>query len=274
MSMEHGAVGWSEARLFDVGGRRMALYEAGQGTPAVVLEMGLGMGGGYFEDIARSVSAFARVVWYDRAGLGQSDPEPKPRTIADLAGDLHKLLHAAQIPVPYVLAGHSMGGITARFYQRRYPAEVAALVLIDSAHEAQRERFLAVLPPETPGEPPAVAQYRAALRSAWADPMANSEGIDNIANTVLMGHRADLGDLPLVVLSRGRGQASDGFPTALAEEKERAWREMQCELASLSSRSAHLIAERSGHLINQDEPEMVVEAIRQALALAQERAGR
>ena len=274
MSADGAADGQSQARLFDVGGRRLALCEAGQGGPTVVLEMGLGASGAFFADIARRLAAFTRVIWYDRAGLGRSDEAPKPRTVADLAGDLHALLHAAQIPAPYIIAGHSMGGLTARFYHCRYPGEVAALVLIDSAHEAQRERFLAALPPEAIGEPPAIARYRAALRVNWADPTANDEGIDNVANTALMGHCDGLGDLPLIVLSRGRGQAPDGFPIELAEERERAWRAMQRALTGLSSRGAQIIAQRSGHLINQDEPEVVVEAIRQAIALVRENASR
>lgn len=258
---------WGEARFFDVSGRRLALRDAGQGQPAVVLEMGLGVDSSFYDNIARNVAALTRVVWYDRAGLGLSDPAPMPRTVADLAEDLHALLYAAQIPAPYLLAGHSLGGLIVRFYHHLYPTEVAALVLIESAHEEQRERLAAALTPEAAGEHPAIAQYRTALRVNWADPMANPEGIDNVANTAYMSRCADLGDLPLVVVSRGRAEAPDGFPPDLAAARERAWRQMQCELAALSSRSLHIIAERSGHLINHDQPELIVEGIHQAVAL-------
>jgi pimeloyl-ACP methyl ester carboxylesterase len=262
---------WQEPRLVDVGPYRLALREAGQGQFTVVLEMGVGAAGDFYDDIAQRVATFTRVVWYDHAGLGRSDPAPLPRTVADLAGDLHALLSAIHIQPPYILVGHSLGGLTVRYYQRQYPREVAALVLIDSAHEEQRERLMAALPPETSDELPGVAQYRHALCVNWVDPTANPEGIDNSANSVLMRRCTHLDDLPLVVLSRGQAQAPAGLPRDLVTGRELAWRQMQSDLASLSSRSVHLIAERSGHLINQDEPEMVVEGIRRALALVRER---
>jgi pimeloyl-ACP methyl ester carboxylesterase len=271
MGREHELGGWDEPTLFDVGGYRLALRQAGRRQPTVVLEMGLGAAGSFYDDIAERVSEFTRVTWYDHAGLGRSDPAPKPRTIADLAADLHALLHAAQIAAPYVLVGHSLGGLTVRYYQHQHPAEVAALVLIDSAHEEQRERLLAALPPEAAGgDPPEVARYRTALRSSWEDPTSNDEGIDNIANSALMRRCASLGDVPLVVVSRGQAQAHTGLPSELVARREQTWRQMQCELALLSSRSVHLIAESSGHLVNEEQPEMVVEAVRQAVALTQE----
>jgi pimeloyl-ACP methyl ester carboxylesterase len=169
------------------------------------------------------------------------------------------------------LVGHSLGGLTVRYCHQQHRREVAALVLIDAAHEEQRERLVAALPPETADELSALAQYRRALCVDWADPTANREGIDNIANSVLMRRCTHLDGLPLVVLSRGRAQAPVGLSPALVTSRERAWRQMQCDLAALSSCSVHLIAARSGHLINQDEPEVVVDGIRRALVLARER---
>jgi pimeloyl-ACP methyl ester carboxylesterase len=213
MDTGHIPTGWDEANCADVGGYRLACRQAGQGVPTVVLEMGLGAAGSTYDHIAQTIAAGTRVVWYDRASVGRSDPAPfTPRTIADLAADLHALLQAAQIPSPYLLAGHSLGGLTVRYYQQRYPTDVVGLVLIDAAFEHQRERLLAALPVEAPDELPAVAEYRLALCVHWADPMANAEGIDNLANSALMRDCGPLGDLPLVVVSRGRAQARDGVP--------------------------------------------------------------
>lgn len=274
MDADHDLVASGQARLVDVGGYQLALRQAGRGAPTVVLEMGLGAAGDFFDAVALQVAGFTRVVWYDHAGLGRSDPAPAPtpRTVADLAADLHRLLHVAKIPPPYVLAGHSMGGLTARYYQRHYPSDIAALVLIDSAHEEQRERLLAALPAEAGDEPLAVAQYRHTLRVTWVDPAANAERIDNLANSSLMQQCTRLGRLPLVVVSRGRAQAPAGLPPDLVRRRERTWRQMQCDLAALSACSVHIIAERSGHLINQEQPDVVVQAIRQALALVREQA--
>ncbi len=265
--------GASGAALIDVGGYRLAMHMAGRGVPAVVIEPGLGAEARQYDAVAHELAREARVVWYDHAGMGQSDRLAAPvRTVADLARDLHALLAAARIPPPYVLTGHSLGGLTARYYQHCYPAEVAALVLIDSAHEEQRERLLAALPPEAPGEHPAIANARHVLSVLWNDPAANPEGIDNAADTDLMRACADLGDLPLVVLSRGRPTAQpDGYPAGVTARREQAWQQMQRELAALSTASLHFTAERSGHDINHDEPGAVVAAIHRALALARDR---
>lgn len=236
--------------------------------------MGLGAAGACYDDIAWRVAAFTRVLWYDHAGLGRSDPTPKPRTVAHLATDLYALLCTAQILGPYIFVGHSLGELTVRYYQNQYSTDVAGLILIDSAHEEQRERLLAALPPPEPDEPPAVAQYRAALCGRWDDPATNVEGIDNVANSALMRRCTAVGDLPLVVVSRGRAQAPAGLPSELVMRREHAWRIMQCELAALSTRSVHLTAEHSGHLVHEEQPDMAVEGVRQVLALTRDRDGR
>src|SRR5215469_4006553 len=105
MEFDQDPTEWQEPRLVDVGPYRLALRKAGQGQFTVVLEMGVGAAGNFYDDIAQRVATFTRVVWYDHAGLGRSDPAPTPRTVADLAADLHALLQAAQIPPPYVLMG-------------------------------------------------------------------------------------------------------------------------------------------------------------------------
>jgi pimeloyl-ACP methyl ester carboxylesterase len=250
--------------LVDIGGRRLAMRAEGDGVPTVVLEMGLGGAGSMYDGIVRHIATCTRVVWYDRAGLGQSDPAPTPRTIQDLMLDLHALLQKASIPGPYVLAGHSMGGPVVRLYRERYSENVSALVLIDSSHEDQRKRYLAVLPPEQPHELPHLTHLRHVLEVRWVDPDANEEKIDNLANSELLRACRGLGDLPLVVVSRGlSGQDPAKYPPGLIEVMEQTWRQMQYELTQLSSQSQHIIATRSRHVINEDEPEVIVEAIRQ-----------
>lgn len=247
--------------LLNIGGRRLALKTAGDGVPIVVLEMGLGSTASTYDAIARQIAAFTRVVWYDRAGLGRSDPAPTPRTIQDLVLDLHTLLQKAALPGPYVLAGHSMGGQIARLYREHYPGEVAALVLIDASHEDQRERYLTVLPPQ-PNEFPDLAHLRHIWESRWVDPRQNAETIDNLASSALLRSCHSLGDLPLVVLSRGHPVRDPAkYPPGLIEEMERLWLQMQRELVQLSSQSRHIIASKSGHLIHEDEPAVIVEVI-------------
>lgn len=126
-------------RAVDVGGRTLNLYCSGQGSPTVILETG-GNGPGYaWSPIETKLANFTRACWYDRAGVGWSDPPDGPRTSASVVSDLHEMLSRAGVAPPYVLVGASIGGEYARVYTRRYPHEVAGLVLVDSAHPDEPE---------------------------------------------------------------------------------------------------------------------------------------
>jgi pimeloyl-ACP methyl ester carboxylesterase len=117
----------------DIGGRTLNLYCSGQGTPTVILETG-GNSPGYSLVMQQAkMASFTRVCWYDRAGVGWSDPPPSPRTSASIAKDLHEALHHAGVLPPYVMVGGSVGGEYVLIYTGRYPADVAGLVLVDSA---------------------------------------------------------------------------------------------------------------------------------------------
>jgi pimeloyl-ACP methyl ester carboxylesterase len=115
----------------DVGGRTLNLYCSGLGSPTVILEPG-GNSPGYAQLLLQSkIAVFTRVCWYDRAGVGWSDPPSSPRTSASIVSDLHDALHRSGVLPPYVMAGGSVGGEYVRIYTARYPTDVAGLVLID-----------------------------------------------------------------------------------------------------------------------------------------------
>ena len=117
-------------RMIDIGGRRLHLYELGHGAPTVVLESGLAATSLSWRIVQNEVAKFTRVISYDRAGLGWSDPSTAPPTIDRLVDDLHALLLAAGQP-PYVLAAHSFGAAIVRAYASRYREQVCGLVLVD-----------------------------------------------------------------------------------------------------------------------------------------------
>src|SRR6266478_6875621 len=119
----------------DIGGRSLNIFCSGTGGPTVVFESGGDGPGLVWQSIQSQVAAFTQACWYDRAGIGWSDPGPYPRTSAAIGRDLHELLKRAGVPPPYVLAGASFGGLNSRVYNGLYPQEVASMVLIDSAHE-------------------------------------------------------------------------------------------------------------------------------------------
>ncbi len=119
-------------QMVDIGGFRLHALVRGQGTPTVLLEPALGGFALQYAHIQSAVSAFTRVMAYDRAGQGWSDCSPNPRTPANLAGEWKTLLGRLDLQPPYVLVGHSFGGLLARIYAGFYPEEVAGLILVDS----------------------------------------------------------------------------------------------------------------------------------------------
>ncbi len=131
------ALGIEETRTISLGTRRLAVTTSGHGSPVIVLETGLGAESAEWGDVQRALCAHGRVCRYDRAGRGASDAAVLPRRPADLVADLHTLLHRAALTPPYVLVGHSFGGLLARLFAQRHRAEVAGLVLVDAMHQDQ-----------------------------------------------------------------------------------------------------------------------------------------
>jgi pimeloyl-ACP methyl ester carboxylesterase len=125
------------SRMVDVGGHRLYMRCIGSGGPTVVLESGLMERSPSWAWISQSVSHDSRVCSYDRAGTGWSESAPAPQDGVQLATELHTLLARAHEPGPYVLAGHSTGGVYALTYAARYPSDVAGMVLLDSASPEQ-----------------------------------------------------------------------------------------------------------------------------------------
>jgi pimeloyl-ACP methyl ester carboxylesterase len=123
----------------DIGGRTLNLYCSGKGTPTVILEGGGNSPGYAMASLQSKIAESTRACWYDRAGVGWSDPPSSPRTSASVASDLHEVLRRAGVLPPYVMVGGSVGGEYIRIYTARYPADVAGLVLVDSTVPDQHE---------------------------------------------------------------------------------------------------------------------------------------
>ena len=114
--------------------RQVHLLCQGQGSPAVVLESGIPGTALGWASVIEDIASFARVCAYDRAGYGWSEAGPEPRTISNITRELRDLLRTAQVGPPYVLVGHSFGGLVVQVYASRFPDEVAGMVLVDSSH--------------------------------------------------------------------------------------------------------------------------------------------
>ena len=124
-------------RLVDLGSHRLHLLESGRGSPTILLEAGLMSTMLSWKELQRVLAGSFRVVSYDRAGLGWSELGPMPRTAERIVDELHTLLERAAIPPPYVLVGHSFGGLTMPLFAARFPDEVAGMVLVDPVAPAE-----------------------------------------------------------------------------------------------------------------------------------------
>src|SRR6516225_2104864 len=124
-------------QLVDIGGRHINLHCAGAGKPTVILLAGIFSWSVVWYKTQPVIAQKTRVCAFDRAAYGFSDPAPRPQIVSDVVEDLHKALQAGSIPGPYVLVGHSLGGLEARVYAQRWPAEVVGMVLVDTSPAAE-----------------------------------------------------------------------------------------------------------------------------------------
>lgn len=252
----------------DVGGRRLYVDCCGDHGPTVVIEVGLGFKPGtehvgWFR-IRDALLPHARVCVYDRAGQGRSDVPPGPLTIEEYAADLHALLHAAQLPPPYILVGSSIGGLIVWLFGAHYPREVGGIVLVDAAHPAQWNRMLALLPPPTSDEQPALAAFREDEVVAVFDPAKNDERMD-LPASVSQFQGTTLDALPLVVLTAGKAEWDADFPVRVAAKLDHDWMQLQQALAALSTNGTQLVVGDSGHCMHDERPDVVVQAILQLI---------
>jgi pimeloyl-ACP methyl ester carboxylesterase/GNAT superfamily N-acetyltransferase len=251
---DHFVFDWPGGDRIDVGGRYLHVVRAGAGSPTVIFDAGGDSDSLVWRHVLPHVAGFAHVMAYDRAGLRQSEPGPLPRTARDAVDDLHAALIAADVPGPYVLVGHSGGGINVRLFASLHPADIAGLVLIDSPHEDMVDEWRKVLPADT-----------------WEHFVkhASYEGGDYAASRTQIKEAPPLPDVPLVVLTARHGDYPYGWPReALDAIRVR----LQGALEQLVSHGRQQIIEKTGHAIHQDRPELVVEAIRAVIAAHNSRA--
>ena len=243
---------------FDVGGRRLFLRCVGQGSPTVVFEGGLSSD---WYHLQNQLAGFTRTCSWDHPGgpRSRSEPDTGPRTARDFVADLHRLLAAAGVPGPFVLAGHSNGGLYTQLYASTHPHQVAGLVLIDAVHPAYHQRRLAMFKPLLPPDQwEALRQDAITVKHRLIDP----EQVDiwtSEHQTRLALRRAPLRPMPLVALARGRPD-DPGAP--FIEQDERLWRQLQRELTQLVDGGRLVVATQSGHNIQDEQPELVLDAIR------------
>jgi pimeloyl-ACP methyl ester carboxylesterase len=263
--------------LVDVGGHRLHINCTGTGSPTVIIEAGAGdWSTSWAAYVQPEVAKTTRVCTYDRAGMGWSEAGPLPRDAAQNAKELYTLLQNANIPGPYVMVGHSLGGLVVRVFVHDYASEIAGVVLVESMNpnkftqspeiQAQSEsqsqpfsfqamlarfgivRLLVKLPGIAPSLPPNEEAYYPLYIRPQSFQATDNEYQGMPAAGAQAAAVKSFGDLPLIVLTAKLNNDS-------------VWQEWQTELLQLSSNSQHLFAENSGHNIQAEQPDAAVAAI-------------
>jgi pimeloyl-ACP methyl ester carboxylesterase len=285
-------------QMVDVGGYSLHIHcegESGAGQPTVVIDAGSGSVGLMWTLVQSEVAKTVRICTYDRAGLGWSEPSPAPRTASLVVDELHTLLANAKIEGPYVLVGHSLGGIFVRLYQTKYPDEVAGLILVDSA-DGELEKYMAgtnymqmmhqfIGISRALSETGLIKVYTGAT-ALFSEPHSGYEALPgHVAQTLQAmdlktteagatevaalpaiweegrSRKTHLGNLPLTVIVHGYCDSCSKDLQEL-EKEEKGWLELQKHLASLSTNSTLVQADlETGHNIQIDQPQIIVEAI-------------
>ncbi|MCM3744606.1 alpha/beta hydrolase [Sporosarcina luteola] len=292
-------------KMIDVGDYHVHLTDDGQGAPTVVIIHGAGDSSYSWMHISKEVSGFTRVITYDRAGMGSSDPGPAPMPEHTIK-ELHSMLDATGARGPYVLVGHSLGGLIARLYALKYPNQVAGLVFLDSTHESLKEDakfkqgFAAigvmlkivrlVSPfgiPRFLGDVLGVIPMFGNELSYYKQQLSTEEYKQWKGNVyrIFAGKTAGLefrGAWPHLAAAanqlrnnRENPQFGD-LPIAVVNNPGfgAQWTDMQKELASRSTNSIHKTSDRKGHSLQMPRPEYVIEAIHHVVEQVQERNGR
>jgi len=250
------------------------------------------------------IAARLRSCAYDRAGYGYSDPGPAPRDGAAIAQDLDQALRAAHIDGPFIVVGHSAGGLYARIFADRRPGDVVGMVLVDPSVEYQDRRFAAAFgpgagslaalrargerclaaaqagslpssepalapcaPPPKLGEPAAIATRRlaeATRPSTWKTQLSELDSLMSLTSDEVAAGRQRYGDLPLIVLTADGTSA--GAPPGPRPAGSAFWTGLHIELAARSDRGAQRTVSGSSHIMMRDRPDAIATAIKDVAA--------
>jgi pimeloyl-ACP methyl ester carboxylesterase len=273
-------------------GRRLHLSCVGRGSPTVLMESGFGATAQAWDKVKPLLSSAYRLCSYDRAGYGSSDPGPMPRDGASIAEDLDDALTSARIAGPFVVVGHSAGGLYVRLFADRRPREVVGMVLLDPSVEHQDQAFsmfgpnaASVAPirggverclelAESGSQPSSQPERSRCLdrqgrlmpASLWRTELSELDTLWGATSNEIDEGRANYGDLPLIVLTaEGTYGAVKEPGRSLVDQR---WRTLHRQIAARSSRGEERVVEGSSHLIMIDKPEAVAKAIREVIAEA------
>ncbi|MCC3380889.1 alpha/beta fold hydrolase [Paenibacillus farraposensis] len=283
-------------KMIDAGGYRLHIHKLGSGSPTILLESGSGESSLSWRDVPERLSSFATVVSYDRAGYAWSEEAATQRTGENIVQELHVALKNAGIRAPYILVGHSLGGMYSRLYAQTYRDEVAGLVLVDARPENDARRTNKIYAKERPKVAPSTEisillersgvfrlfpdfmlagrvkhQDRQAFVSIVASPkyfrsVADEGKLAGTTEDAIRGQH--LGGLPVRVIARGIQQDLTPFGISKSgnDRIEQSWQIGQREMLNISTNSKFIVAKRSDHMIVHNQPELVIQVIRELIS--------
>jgi pimeloyl-ACP methyl ester carboxylesterase len=244
------------------------------GVPTVLFESGGGAPSDAWDGVVDAMSPTRRTCAYDRAGVGASPTAPEPRrTTKNLVADLEAVLAGAGVEGPFVLVGWSIGVLPVTAFTAAHRDDVVGVVLVDPRCPRESQRFLAALPPPREGEPEAVRIRRDEdLGTFEHDPSQNPEHLDIAASQAEVNALLDppdpfFGDLPLVLLSASDtpARAWGDLPAGIRKKFDRIHSEEQHSVAEESTNGRYELVQDSGHEIQADQPQAVIDAIESVL---------
>lgn len=211
----------------------------------IIMDAGYGDDSTTWRQVADEVSKYANVLLYDRAGLGKSGTSTNRRTSKEMVRELHQLIKQLDIASPFILVGHSFGGVNMQLFASEYRDEVMGLVLVDTTPSDYRERFLPTMSRE--------------FQNAYSKQFVREGNYDEFMESLHQVKQANLDlSIPTTIISAGKKD----FYSA---ENQRLWNVLQKEMTGISSNATFVIAEQSAHYIQRDEPHLIVEAIRKLI---------
>jgi len=278
-------------KLVDVGGYNIHLYTIGSGGPSVILDAGMGCNALGWSLVQPKVAEFTQVTAIDRAGNGWSDESPLERTSENIVLESRAALKKANIPAPYILVGHSFGGLNTQLWASLYPDEVLGVILVDSSHADQLEkipmpqmnhtammlasrlgiaRLLSHLPMFKKGVAVFPEQIQKQLLSQLSTAKFMRSVLGEAAQTEtsckhLRAVGSSFGDKPLIVISAAKGASAEG--SGYSQEQLDAclvhFKEFQKDLATKSTQGKLVIAEESDHMVTLNQPQIIVDSIKE-----------
>jgi pimeloyl-ACP methyl ester carboxylesterase len=260
-------------QLVSIGTHSLHIRCIGQGSPTVMIDTGVGDTLERWDDLQSQITQFTHVCTYDRAGYGSSESGPLPRHSQQMADELQQLLENADIRGPYVLVGHSLGGLTMQVFADRYPDLVAGLILLDPSPLAFiTGQAFPELYQMLAGQ---ALEFQNMAEAAHQSTDTEAQAITNYLEAVASEHVAliaesatqiaaieSFGDLPLIVIGSGLPNPAFG---ADAEAFQQFWIEQNQELAAKSTDGRFVLAQESSHYIQEDAPDVVLNAIRETV---------